>query len=57
MMPVLAGGSPVGLLTVNSTKKNGLSMEGVVPMRLVAELCVTPIAANQGKCPPLGTYL
>lgn len=53
-MPVMVGGKPVGLLTINSPKKKGLTADDVVPMRVVAELCATAIGANHGECPSLG---
>lgn len=53
-MPVMVGGKPVGLLTINSPKKKGLTGDDVVPMRVVAELCATAVAANNGECPSLG---
>lgn len=52
-MPVLVGGKPTGLLTINSPQRRGLTEEDIVPMRVVADLCATAIAANNGKCPPL----
>lgn len=53
-MPVMVAGEPVGLLTINSPRKKGLTGDDVVPMRVVAELCATAVAANNGVCPPLG---
>lgn len=53
-MPVMVDKTPIGLLTINSPRKKGLSEDDVVPMRLVAELCATAVAANNRECPPLG---
>lgn len=53
-MPVMVAGEPVGLLTINSPRKKGLTGDDVVPMRVVAELCATAVAANHGECPSLG---
>lgn len=53
-MPVMVGGAPAGLLTINSPRKNGLTELDVVPMRVVSDLCAAAIAANQGRCPHIG---
>lgn len=53
-MPVMVNDEPIGLLTINSPRKKGLTGDDVVPMRVVAELCATAVAANHGECPSLG---
>lgn len=53
-MPVMVGDEPVGLLTINSPRKKGLTQDDIVPLRVVADLCATAVAANHGECPPLG---
>lgn len=53
-VPVRVNQTPVGLLTINSPKKRGLTVEDVALMQIMADLCAAAIAANNGKCPPLG---
>lgn len=51
--PVMVNGEPVGLLTINSPKKKGFKKHDMVAMQIVANLCATAIAGNDGKCPSL----